>query len=163
MGLRLLCAISTYHFNFLLIIPLFHLKLEVYAYKLVPASFICSNLTCDVYTPPTGLHSRRAYRSTKAVFHPSNELSKGLVNTIAKVFPCSSHAYCLRHLEENFMKRNVRLEKALKECRPVFVRIAYAYTVKDYDDAVNDLLATSMDTHHWLLQKSDAHTGRTIC
>lgn len=75
---------------------------------------------------------------------------------ISKVFSSSRHAYCLRHLEANFIKGNIRLGKALKEERwSIFARITYAYTEKEYDDAVNDLRATSVDAHLWLLQKSD--------
>lgn len=54
------------------------------------------------------------------------------------------------------MKGNIRLGKALKqECWSIFVRIAYSCMEKEYDNAVNDLLATSMDAHLWLLQKFD--------
>ncbi|XP_039140440.1 uncharacterized protein LOC120277649 [Dioscorea cayenensis subsp. rotundata] len=44
-----------------------------------------------------------------------SDRSKGLINAVAKIFPSSPHAYCLRHLEANFMKANVRLGKSLKE------------------------------------------------
>ncbi|KAJ0962191.1 hypothetical protein J5N97_030019 [Dioscorea zingiberensis] len=85
-----------------------------------------------------------------------SDRSKGLVNAIARVFPSSSHAYCLRHLEANFMKGNTSLGKALKEeCWALFTRIAYACTSKEFDDAVKDLLATSAQAHRWLIQKSD--------
>ncbi|XP_039141186.1 uncharacterized protein LOC120278458 [Dioscorea cayenensis subsp. rotundata] len=63
-----------------------------------------------------------------------SDRSKGLINAVAKVFPSSPHVYCLRHLEANFMKANVRLE---------------------FDEAVADLLNTSADAHQWLMQKSD--------
>lgn len=77
---------------------------------------------------------------------------KGFVNAIAKVFSSSPHAYCLRHLEVNFMKGNVRLDKALKEkCWSIFVCIAYASMFKEYDDSINDFQAISPDAHRWLL------------
>ena len=41
--------------------------------------------------------------------------SKGHVSAIEKVIPSTLHAYCLPHLEVNFMKGNVKLGKALKE------------------------------------------------
>ncbi|XP_039131790.1 uncharacterized protein LOC120268452 [Dioscorea cayenensis subsp. rotundata] len=82
--------------------------------------------------------------------------SKGLINVVAKVFPSSPHAYCLRHLEANFMKANVRLGKSLKErCWSILSRIAFSCAEKEFDDAVVDLLNTSADAHQWLMQKSD--------
>ncbi|XP_039138747.1 uncharacterized protein LOC120276076 [Dioscorea cayenensis subsp. rotundata] len=82
--------------------------------------------------------------------------SKGLINAVVKVFPSSPHAYCLRHLEANFMKANVRLGKSLKErCWSILSRIAFSCAEKEFDDAVADLLNTSADAYQWLMQKSD--------
>ncbi|XP_039133259.1 uncharacterized protein LOC120270312 [Dioscorea cayenensis subsp. rotundata] len=82
--------------------------------------------------------------------------SKGLINAVLKVFPSSPHAYCLRHLEANFMKANVSLGKSLKErCWSILLRIAFSYAEKEFDDVVADLLNTSADAHQWLMQKSD--------
>lgn len=39
--------------------------------------------------------------------------SKGLINTIAKIFPSFPHEYCLGHLEVNFMKLNIILGKVV--------------------------------------------------
>ncbi|XP_039134530.1 uncharacterized protein LOC120271908 [Dioscorea cayenensis subsp. rotundata] len=81
---------------------------------------------------------------------------KGLINAIAKVFPSSPHAYCLRHLHANFLKSNGQLGKSLKdECWSLIMKIAYACTSFEYDEAVHSLLATSGQAHHWMFQKSD--------
>lgn len=85
-----------------------------------------------------------------------SDRSKGLVNAIAKVFPSSPHAYCLRHLHANFLKSNGQLGKSLKdECWSLIMKIAYACTSFEYDEAVRSLLATSGQAHHWMFQKSD--------
>ncbi|XP_039126995.1 uncharacterized protein LOC120263173 [Dioscorea cayenensis subsp. rotundata] len=85
-----------------------------------------------------------------------SDRSKGLVNAVARVFPSSPHGYYLRHLEANFIKANDSLGKSLKEqCCSVIVKIAYAYTSKEFDDAVRELVTISTDTHDWLLHKSD--------
>ncbi|XP_039114503.1 uncharacterized protein LOC120249877 [Dioscorea cayenensis subsp. rotundata] len=85
-----------------------------------------------------------------------SDRSKDLINAIAKVFPSSPHAYCLRHLGADFMKANVRLAKSLKErCWSILSRIAFSCAEKEFDDAVADLLNTSADAHQWLMQKSD--------
>ena len=42
-------------------------------------------------------------RCQETIIFVSDKL-KGLINTIATVFPGSSHVYCLRHLEGNFHK-----------------------------------------------------------
>ncbi|XP_039131806.1 uncharacterized protein LOC120268481 [Dioscorea cayenensis subsp. rotundata] len=66
--------------------------------------------------------------------------SKGLVNAITQVFPSSPHGYCLRHLETNFMKTNSSLGKSLRmQCWAIVVKIMYAYTLKEFDDAVREL------------------------
>ncbi|XP_039140448.1 uncharacterized protein LOC120277657 [Dioscorea cayenensis subsp. rotundata] len=66
-----------------------------------------------------------------------SDRSKGLVNAIAKVFPSSPHAYCLRHLHANFLKSNGQLGKSLKdECWSLIMKIAYACTSFEYDEAV---------------------------
>ncbi|XP_039118300.1 uncharacterized protein LOC120254225 [Dioscorea cayenensis subsp. rotundata] len=65
-----------------------------------------------------------------------SDRSKGLVNAIAKVFPSSPHAYCLRHLHANFLKSNGQLGKSLKdECWSLIMKIAYACTSFEYDEA----------------------------
>lgn len=56
------------------------------------------------------------------------------------------------------MKANDRLGKALKEqCWAVIVKIVYAYTSKEFDDAASELASTSADVHAWLLHKSDVN------
>ncbi|XP_039146836.1 uncharacterized protein LOC120284095 [Dioscorea cayenensis subsp. rotundata] len=65
-----------------------------------------------------------------------SDRSKGLVNVVSHVFPLSPHGYCLRYLEANFMKANGSLGKSLEEqCWVVIVKIAYAYTSKEFNDA----------------------------
>ncbi|XP_039118051.1 uncharacterized protein LOC120253919 [Dioscorea cayenensis subsp. rotundata] len=85
-----------------------------------------------------------------------SDRSKGLINAVAKIFPSSPHAYCLRHLEANFMKANVRLGKSLKERYwSILSRIAFSCAEREFDDTIADLLNTSVDAHQWLMQKSD--------
>ncbi|XP_039134903.1 uncharacterized protein LOC120272206 [Dioscorea cayenensis subsp. rotundata] len=82
--------------------------------------------------------------------------SKGIISAVAKVFPSSPYVYCLRHLEANFMKANVRLGKSLKErCWSILSRIMFSCAEKEVNDVVADLLNTSADAHQWLIQKSD--------
>ncbi|XP_039135769.1 uncharacterized protein LOC120273201 [Dioscorea cayenensis subsp. rotundata] len=69
-----------------------------------------------------------------------SDRSKGLVNAVTRVFPSSPHGYYLRHLEANFMKTNSSIGKALRmQCWVVIMKIAYAYTLKEFDDAVVNL------------------------
>jgi len=54
------------------------------------------------------------------------------------------------------MKTNSNLGKAMRmQCWAVIVKIVYAYTSKEFDDAVRELACISADTHTWLLDKSD--------
>lgn len=93
-----------------------------------------------------------------------SDRSKDLISTVMKVFPFFPHAYYLRHLEAKFMKGNIRLGKALKEeYWFIFVKNAYACMEKEYDDIVNDLLATSVDALLWLLQNLMSLTSQTTC
>jgi len=87
-----------------------------------------------------------------------SDRSKGLVNVVARVFPSSPHGYCLRHLEANFMRTNSTLGKTMRmQCWAVIVKIAYAYTSKDFDDAVQELACLSAEAHAWVIHKSDLH------
>ncbi|XP_039117893.1 uncharacterized protein LOC120253679 [Dioscorea cayenensis subsp. rotundata] len=85
-----------------------------------------------------------------------SDRSKGLINVVMKVFPSSPHAYCLRHLQANFYKTSSGLGKALKdECCSLIVKVAYAYTSAEYEDAVHALSLASIQAHNWLFNKSD--------
>ncbi|XP_039140545.1 uncharacterized protein LOC120277771 [Dioscorea cayenensis subsp. rotundata] len=85
-----------------------------------------------------------------------SDWSKGLINSVTRVFPSSPHGYCLRHLVAKFMKANAKLGKTLcKQCWDIIVRIAYAYTVKEFDDAITELAMKSPEAHNWLLYKSN--------
>ncbi|XP_039141986.1 uncharacterized protein LOC120279189 [Dioscorea cayenensis subsp. rotundata] len=58
--------------------------------------------------------------------------------------------------EDDYDKVNDSLGKSLKEqCWSVIMKIEYAYTSKEFDDVVVELVALSIDTHDWLLHKSD--------
>lgn len=81
-----------------------------------------------------------------------SDRSKRLVNAIARVFPSSTPSFCLRYMEANFMKANIRLGKSLKEkCWFTIIQIPYASTTKEYDDSVNQLQFLSPDAHRWQL------------
>jgi len=54
------------------------------------------------------------------------------------------------------MKASAKLGKTLREqCWAVVVKIKYAYTAKEFDDAVTELAMTLPEAHDWLLHKSD--------
>lgn len=54
------------------------------------------------------------------------------------------------------MKVNARLGKTLrKQCWAVVVKITYAYTSKEFDDAVNELASILAVVQDWVLLKSN--------
>lgn len=141
--------------------------------------FICSNLTCGVYT---------IYHQQEFVFREHiSQLRQASITTTNCGSP--SHPYSFGSFKKcfwyrsvkgfltvnisrmqfrimlkkwNVMEGNVRLRKSLKEeCWSIFVKIAYVCTVKEYDDMINDLLANLVDTCCWF-KNSMSSTSRTI-
>ena len=77
-----------------------------------------------------------------------SDRSKSLTNTIALVFPGSSYAYCLRHLEAYFCKALIRTSKSTRQDYvQLLKRIAYALTQSEYDADVAELCHTSKCAH----------------
>ncbi|XP_039135715.1 uncharacterized protein LOC120273136 [Dioscorea cayenensis subsp. rotundata] len=84
-----------------------------------------------------------------------SDRSKGLIKVVMRVFTTSPHSYCLRHLEDNFIKANDRLGKSLKEqCWVVIMKITYAYISKEFNDEVSEFAAILANVHDWLLTQA---------
>ncbi|MCO5560711.1 hypothetical protein L7F22_014329 [Adiantum nelumboides] len=86
--------------------------------------------------------------SVNALTFVSNK-RKGLLPTVELVFPGCEHAYCMRHLDENFKKKCNNGE---------FIRLfwvaAYASTTSNYDEAILGMKAISLAAIEYLLSMS---------
>jgi len=75
---------------------------------------------------------------------------KGLLEAVNHVFPGSPHAYCLRHLHENFHKRFLnRLLKAL------LYKAARATGEKAFNAAIQEMCNINPASVQWMLNKAD--------
>ena len=65
----------------------------------------------------------------------------GIKEAISKVFPCSSHGYCLYHLKNNLRSRLAEMNTNVKEnIINLFTRCAYAPTKKSFQGIHGQLI-----------------------
>ena len=69
--------------------------------------------------------------------------NQGLLAAMPQVFWKEDHTYCVRHRTENFVgeagKLRVRRNASKELVREMFMRVAYAPTVVEYNSAMEEL------------------------
>jgi MULE transposase domain. len=79
-----------------------------------------------------------------------SDRQKGLIQGVTQLFPGSPHAYCLRHLEENFRKKFKSTELT-----HLLWKAATAITEADFNQCLQDMKAINPVSVDWLLQTAN--------
>nr|XP_043625845.1 uncharacterized protein LOC122597298 [Erigeron canadensis] len=85
-----------------------------------------------------------------------SDRQKGIIQAIAKVFPCAEHRYCLKHIHENMKLqwRGTAFKNHVWKC-------ASATTVPEFNKCMLDLKNYSEPAYKWLLKIPPQHWARS--
>jgi len=79
---------------------------------------------------------------------------QALLKVVPLVFGKENHAYCLRHLAENFLqvagKHGIRKEATKQLVKEMLCRVAYATTLGQYNDAMQELSVYKPELAQWV-------------
>ncbi|XP_073129491.1 uncharacterized protein [Henckelia pumila] len=77
----------------------------------------------------------------------------GIIKAIESVFPNSHHAYCLRHLVDNFVKQVMRRYPMhnKKHWSSIFKKAAYAYSRQDYSEHINSIIESMPNARDFII------------
>ena len=81
---------------------------------------------------------------------------KGIIPAIAKVFPCAEHRFCIRHIQEN-MKQSWKGQ----QFTDLLWRCGAAFTLQEFNHAMNALKALSLPAYEWLKQIPPRHWSKS--
>nr|XP_043611493.1 uncharacterized protein LOC122583125 [Erigeron canadensis] len=81
---------------------------------------------------------------------------KGIIQAIAKVFPCAQHRYCLKHIHENMKQqwRGTAYKNHLWRC-------AIANIVQEFNKCMLDFKSYNEAAYNWLVKIPPQHWARS--
>jgi hypothetical protein len=80
-----------------------------------------------------------------------SDMQKCRLEGVKELFPGAPHAYCLRHLQENFHKKFKNSDKK-NELSHLLWNAARANTEADFEKCLQDMKAINSESVDWLLQ-----------
>ncbi|KAH1033541.1 hypothetical protein J1N35_045715 [Gossypium stocksii] len=86
-----------------------------------------------------------------------SDKQKGLLEAICMLFPNAETRHCVGHLHSNFKKAGFRT----KELKDLLWKAARASTIREFDDAMDELRNTNQHAYDWLKKKSPTHWSRS--
>jgi transposase-like protein len=86
-----------------------------------------------------------------------SDRQKGLLESVGTWFPCSPHAYCLRHLVDNFKKQYKH-----KDLTALLWQAARATTEEDFHTACNAMRAINSTCVDWLFKAAHPMHWATV-
>ncbi|XP_028782007.1 uncharacterized protein LOC114738152 [Neltuma alba] len=86
-----------------------------------------------------------------------------IIGAVQAIFGCERHAYCYRHVKENFSSEYMKLNRGrrrtsenLKEdALKVLDKVAYARLADEFDHALDDLKTMSHELYEWVINQGD--------
>ncbi|XP_019079654.1 uncharacterized protein LOC109123690 [Vitis vinifera] len=86
---------------------------------------------------------------------------QGILRSVSELFGVENHAYCYRHVKENFSsffnRQNIRGKKGKEDVLLLLDNIAYARLDIDYNEAFEKLVHFNGDLARWVAENSPEH------
>ncbi|WJZ85832.1 hypothetical protein VitviT2T_005349 [Vitis vinifera] len=86
---------------------------------------------------------------------------QGILRSVSELFGVENHAYCYRHVKENFSsffnRQNIRGKKGKEDALLLLDNIAYAWLDIDYNEAFEKLVRFNGDLARWVAENSPEH------
>ncbi|WKA11339.1 hypothetical protein VitviT2T_028847 [Vitis vinifera] len=86
---------------------------------------------------------------------------QGILRNVSELFGVENHAYCYRHVKENFSsffnRQNIRGKKGKEDALLLLDNIAYARLDIDYNKAFEKLVRFNGDLARWVAENSPEH------
>ncbi|XP_010661450.1 uncharacterized protein LOC104881823 [Vitis vinifera] len=86
---------------------------------------------------------------------------QGILRSVSELFGVENHAYCYRHVKENFSsffnRQNIRGKKGKEDALLLLDNIAYARLDIDYNEAFEKLVRFNGDLARWVAENSPEH------
>ncbi|RVW75157.1 hypothetical protein CK203_053908 [Vitis vinifera] len=86
---------------------------------------------------------------------------QGILRSVSELFGVENHAYCYRHVKENFSsffnRKNIRGKKGKEDALLLLDNIAYARLDIDYNEAFEKLVRFNGDLARWIAENSLEH------
>ncbi|XP_059598679.1 uncharacterized protein LOC132255063 [Vitis vinifera] len=86
---------------------------------------------------------------------------QGILHSVSELFGVENHAYCYRHVKENFSsffnRQNIRGKKGKEDALLLLDNIAYARLDIDYNEAFEKLVRFNGDLARWVAENSPEH------
>ncbi|RVW15074.1 hypothetical protein CK203_084857 [Vitis vinifera] len=86
---------------------------------------------------------------------------QGILRNVSELFGVENHAYCYRHVKENFSsffnRQNIRGKKGKEDALLLLDNIAYARLDIDYNEAFEKLVCFNGDLARWVAENSPEH------
>nr|CAN80481.1 hypothetical protein VITISV_036329 [Vitis vinifera] len=118
--------------------------------------------SCHLSGPYKGaLLSAIAYDADDGMFPLALDRHKGILRSVSELFGVENHAYCYRHVKENFSsffnRQNIRGKKRKEDALLLLDNIAYARLDIDYNEAFEKLVHFNADLARWVAENSPEH------
>ena len=86
---------------------------------------------------------------------------QGILCSVPELFGIGNHAYCYRHVKENFSsflnKQNIRGKKGKEDALLLLDSIAYARLEIDYNESFEKLVRFNDNVDKWVVEKNPEH------
>ena len=88
---------------------------------------------------------------------------QGILHSVSELFRTKNHAYCYRHLKENFTnyfnRQNIRGKKGKEDACALLDDIVFSRLEADYNDTFEKLVQFNEDLAKWVTENNPEHSA----